>query len=378
MTPGEAPPAAPGLPLVCSNCHRPYPADDFPHQCPACHGLYEFGEPLQYAPGSSPFRGLEAFRSMLPLRADATLVSLGEGGTPLVGVRLRGRDVFFKCEHLNPTGSFKDRGSCVLVSALLAGGVREAVEDSSGNAGASLAAYAARAGIDLRVFVPDSASPAKRAQMEAFGARVVPILGPRAAASEAVLEAVAQGAVYASHAYLPLGQAGMATIAFELVEELGRAPGAVVVPVGQGTLLLGCAAGFQALLGAGRAERLPALVGVQARACAPIWAVWTGGSAGLSWTSEGATRAEGVRISHPLRGDAILAAVEGSRGRMVAVSEEDIGEGEHQLARLGFYVEPTSAVVWRGLMDNLDALPDPVVVILTGSGYKTPLYPRVT
>jgi threonine synthase len=295
---------------------------------------------------------------------------LGEGGTPLVGVKIGEGSVFFKCEYLNPTGSFKDRGSSVLASVLLAAGVHEAVEDSSGNAGSSFAAYAARAGLSVRVFVPDDASPVKRAQMEAYGAQVVRILGPRSATSEAVLEAVAQGAVYASHAYWPIGQAGMATIAYELFEQLGRSPGAVVMPVGQGTLLLGLAAGFEALLRAGVVDRTPSLIGVQAEACAPIWAVSAGGSAGLTWTSEGRTRAEGIRIARPLRGDAVLARVEASGGRMVAVTEAEIADGEHQLARLGFYVEPTSAVVWAGLLRAIEGLPGPVVVILTGSGLK--------
>jgi threonine synthase len=366
---------SPFFPLVCVNCHRPFPVDAYPHRCPACGGLYEFAGPLAYTASSSATasRGLKGFRAMLPVPPAAHFVTLGEGGTPLVGVKIREGKVFFKCEHLNPTGSFKDRGSSVLASILLAAGVHEAVEDSSGNAGSSFAAYAARAGLSVRVFVPDDTSPIKRAQMEAYGARVVRILGPRSATSEAVLEAVAQGAVYASHAYWPIGQAGMATIAYELFDQLGRSPGAVLMPVGQGTLLLGLAAGFEALLRAGVVDRTPALIGIQAEACAPIWAVSAGGSAGLTWSAEGRTRAEGIRIARPLRGDAVLARVEASGGRMVAVSEAEIAEGEHQLGRLGFYVEPTSAVVWAGMLQTMQALADPVVVILTGSGLKAPL-----
>jgi threonine synthase len=307
---------------------------------------------------------------MLPLPAESLWVSLGEGGTPLVGVRVRERQVFFKCEHLNPTGSFKDRGSAVLVSLLRAAGVRRAIEDSSGNAGSSFAAYAARAGISARVFVPDSASPAKRDQIASYGAEVVRILGPRTAAAEAAQRAAAGGADYASHAYLPLGQPGLATLAYEIVEQLGKAPGSLILPVGQGTLLLGCAAGFEAMVRARAIERGPQLVGVQAQACAPLWAVHTGGAARLAWVQEGPTRAEGIRILQPLRGDAVLSAVEASGGWIVAVGEEDIQDGEHELARLGLYVEPTSAVVWPAVLGALSRLADPVVVVLTGSGYK--------
>jgi threonine synthase len=278
---------------------------------------------------------------------------------------------FFKCEHLNPTGSFKDRGSLVLVSALAALRVTEAVEDSSGNAGASFAAYCARAGIRATVFVPASASGPKRAQIEAYGARVVPVSGPRSAASEAAQRAVGGRTAYASHAHQPHGLAGMATIAFEIVEQLGGAPGSVFVPVGQGTLLLGLSRGFDALRAAGTIDGVPQLVGVQAQACAPLWAVARAGGVGLGFVQEGETVAEGIRIRSPLRGDALLEAVRRSGGTWVAVPEEAILEGRSALARLGLYVEPTSAVVWAALAAAGADVRRPIVAVLTGSGFKT-------
>ena len=297
--------------------------------------------------------------------------SLGEGGTPLAPASLDGRRVYFKCEQLNPTGSFKDRGSAVLVAALQAAGVRQAVEDSSGNAGASLAGYAARAGLPVRIFVPDYTAGPKRAQIAAYGAEVVRILGPRSETAKAVLRAAEAGAVYASHVYLPFGLAGMATLAYELVEQLGAAPGAVILPVGHGTLLLGLYRGFQAMLQAGAIRRLPQLLGVQARACAPLWAVEQAGAAGLGWVREGETLAEGIRILQPLRGDAVLQAVAASGGRMIAVEEAEIEAGWTALAGRGLWVEPTSAVVWPALHNELASLPDPVVAVLTGSGFKS-------
>jgi threonine synthase len=150
---------------------------------------------------------------------------------------------------LNPTGSFKDRGSAVLVSALKAAGVEEVVEDSSGNAGASLAAYAARAAIQARIYVPEYASGPKRLQISAFGAQVVQIPGPRSATAEAVQREAKEGIAYASHAYLPHGIAGIATIAFEIAEQLKGSPGTVITPVGHGTLLLGLHRGFHAMCG---------------------------------------------------------------------------------------------------------------------------------
>jgi len=360
-------------PFRCANCGRPHPAQGFPYRCPVCTGPFDLAS-FDYVPPdpAAERRGLSRWRASLPLPPEAELVSLGEGGTPLLAAACDASEVHLKCEHLNPTGSFKDRGASVLVSALCAAGVAAAVEDSSGNAGAAFAAYAARAGLRATVYIPASASGPKRAQIQAYGAEVVSVPGPRSKASEAVLEAVSQGAVYASHAYLPHVLAGVATIAFELCEQLGRAPGSVIAPAGQGSILLGLRYGFEALERAGRIARQPRLIGVQAQACAPLWAAQTAGLTGLGWVQEQETLAEGIRILRPVRGDAVLAAVESSSGTFVAVSEIEIRRGVSELARRGFYVEPTSAVVWPALTSLAASLPGPIAAILTGSGMKSP------
>ena len=360
-------------PFRCLSCRRPYSPDGFPHQCRVCAGLYDFASPLVYHPeprGPGRRAGLERYRKSLPLPPGSPLVGLGEGDTPLLEAKVGEAIVHFKCEHLNPSGSFKDRGAAVLVSALAALGVGEAVEDSSGNAGAAFAAYAARAGIRARVYVPSSAAGPKRLQIQAYGAELVEVPGPRSAAAEAAQHAAEGGQVYASHAHHPHGLAGMATIAFEIVEQLGVAPGAVVVPVGQGSLLIGLERGFAALKAAGAIGQAPQLVGVQAQACAPLWAVARAGPAGLGFVQEGETIAEGIRIRNPLRGDAALGAVDRSGGTWVAVPEEAIQEGQAELARLGFFVEPTSAVVWPALAAIASELRQPTVAVLTGSGFK--------
>lgn len=320
--------------------------------------------------------GIWRYRHTFDLSSDAPVISLGEGNTPLHWSDVNGRAVAFKLEFLNPTGSFKDRGTASLVSFLKQRAISAAVEDSSGNAGASFAAYAAAAGIEARIFVPDYASGPKRSQIAAYGAEIVRILGPRSNAAEAVVRAAQQGAVYASHAYMPHDGRGYATIAYELVEQLGRCPGTVIAPVGQGSLLLGITRGFQALQAAGVITCLPLLVGVQAAQCAPLWALFTNGPVGLRLVSEGDTVAEGVRIRYPLRGDALLQMVLDSQGLFVAVDEADILPGQDQLAHRGLYVEPTSAIVWNALEQILTvadhrAAPEPVVAILTGSGLKT-------
>jgi threonine synthase len=314
---------------------------------------------------------LHRYLETFPLPPESKLYSLGEGNTPLILEEADQGQVYLKCEHLNPTGSFKDRGTVVLVSALKAVGVEQAVDDSSGNAGASFAAYAARAGIRARIFVPEYASGPKRAQIEAYGAELVPISGPRSAATEAALHAADGGSVYASHAYMPHIVAGMATVAFEIAESLGRAPGAMVLPVGQGTLLLGAYLGFKALLEAGVTERMPALIGVQAQACAPLWAMYEGASARPAGAQDQETIAEGIRIPQPIRAEAALGAVEETGGGFAAVEEAQIASGQAELARRGFLVEPTSAVVWPVLEQMLPELQQPVVAVLTGSGFKS-------
>ena len=357
----------------CGNCKRPYPDQGLPYRCAHCGGVFGLSAGIQFSPQrvESDLPGIWRYRHSFGLPAGAAIVSLGEGDTPLITGRGFDKQVAFKLEFLNPTGSFKDRGTAPLASLLLARGVRDAVEDSSGNAGASFAAYAARGGIKARVYVPSSASGPKRMQIEAYGATLEPIAGPRSHAADAVQQAAASGSVYASHAYLPFGLPGIATIAYELVEQLGAAPGSVLAPVGHGSLLLGIAEGFAALHAAGIIQNQPKLIGVQARRCAPLWALSTQGPAGLAWVTEGDTAAEGVRVLHPLRGDDLLGKVDASGGRFVAVEEEQIEAARAALALTGLFVEPTSALVWAALQEVAAELPEPIVLILTGSGLKS-------
>src|SRR3972149_5225958 len=203
--------AAPRVwPFVCTNCGRHAPAGQFVYHCPTCGGGFDLDAPIPYTPSSpaSDRGGLARVRSSFPVGEDTPWITLGEGGTPLIASEIDHRTVHFKCEHLNPTGSFKDRGASVLGCALARAGVVEAIEDSSGNAGAAFAAYAARAGIRARVFVPDGASPRKRAQIAAYGAEIVRLLGPRSQVAEAIRREADAGAGYAPPLWPPLGLAG--------------------------------------------------------------------------------------------------------------------------------------------------------------------------
>jgi threonine synthase len=362
--------------IICTYCSQPYPDIGVPYCCPECGGIYDFiGPPvLDTHQIAHNLPGMWRFRAFFELPPGARLISLGEGGTPLVPVQVDGQMVYLKLESLNPTGSYKDRGSAVLLSQLVARGVERAVEDSSGNAGASFAAYAARAGVGARVFVPESASGPKRGQIEAYGAELMRIPGPRSAAAESVLKEVQRGVVYASHAYLPFGLPGIATIAYELWEQMEDGEiGSVIAPVGHGGLFLGLIRGFQALLQAGMIDHLPYFVGVQAAACSPVCEGYIHGLKAIGTASEGSTVAEGVRVRRPVRAAAILKFLQqdfpGS-GEMLAIPEDQILPAYQDLAQRGIHVEPTSALAWAGYTKLLNKLPGPAALILSGAGLK--------
>lgn len=358
--------------VACTNCRQPYPDRGVPFRCPDCGGIFDFIDLPAFDPkrieGEHP--GLWRYRHSFGLPKDAPQIYLGEGSTPLVWGKIDGFPVAFKMELSNPSGSFKDRGSAVLVSFLVSRAVEQIVEDSSGNAGASLAAYAARASLNCHIYIPETASGPKREQIEAYGATVVPVPGPRSRATQAVMQAVKQGRVYASHAYLPFGLPGYATAAYEIVEQIGGSPGTVIVPAGHGNFLLGLVRGFKALVQIGVINQLPKIVGVQAHACAPLWAASTLGLDGLDSVTEGATLAEGVRVRYPARTAAVIQAVRESDGLFTTVMEEDILPARDELAAQGLYVEPTSAIILPAIRQLAASIPEPIVTLLTGSGLK--------
>jgi threonine synthase len=276
-----------------------------------------------------------------------------------------------KLDYLMPTLSFKDRGAAVLVSVARALGAGHLVADSSGNAGASIAAYAARAGLSCRVYVPDATLTQKRTQLGAHGAEVVVVKGSRADAAAAAIQAVDESdAFYASHVWHPAFFEGTKTFAYEAWEQLGRrAPDEVFLPVGNGTLLLGAARGFADLHQAGLIDSMPRLVAVQASACNPVERAWRTGVPAPTAVDCGPTSAEGIAIEAPVRGRQVLAAVRATGGRVIGVGEEAIIEAQAGLAARGLYVEATAAAVYAGLLVEPPA--DRLVVLpLCGAGLK--------
>ncbi len=367
---------------VCEACGHAEPLDAAIWRCPVCGEALALDGPndLTAAEIARDDPTLWRYQAILPVDKEYAHW-LGEGMTPLVRGTLAGRPVWFKCDHLLPTGSFKDRGAAVLVAHLKRLGIERIIVDSSGNAAAAMAGYSAAAGLGCTVYAPATTSPGKLVQSRAFGAAVVPVEGNREAVASAAQEAAvsAPGAFYASHNWHPVFVEGVKTWALEVWEQLGgESPAICFVPTGGGSAFVGAWRGFSAVPG----ER-PQLVAAQPVACAPFVIAHIQQQPFRPITPD-ATIAEGTRIGAPARHRQVMAAIAESGGRGEAVSDVQLIETLRELWAQGLYVEPTAAVgaaacratILRqaaGATGMLLGAPLPegeIVVLLTGSGLK--------
>lgn len=297
-------------------------------------------------------------------------VTMGEGWTPLLSGGEK--NLFYKLEYISPTGSFKDRGAVIVMGEAKSLGCNAVVQDSSGNAGASIAAYAARVGISATIVVPEDTPELKKRQIELFGATLVVADGGRPRAASIAMQ-MAESVFYASHVWNPLFMEGTRTVAFEIWEQLGgKAPDIVIVPAGNGTMLLGVFKGFKELLQRVKINRLPRIIAVQGTYCAPLYAAWKGLPPDEGY---GVTVAEGISIAEPFRMKEMLDAVRVSRGEVVVVSDGEILAEQRRLAvEGGLLVEPTAAAAPAAerMLRESGAITerDVVVVPLTGTGLK--------
>jgi threonine synthase len=358
--------------LCCARCGRDYDDDGRRLRCD-CGGMLDLQFEPSFRPGMEVGRphDLWRYREALPVGGD--VVTMGEGWTPLLPVTFDGRQLLVKQEQLFPTGSYKDRGAAVLMTHLRKLGVKRVVEDSSGNAGCAVAAYAAHAGIACDIYVPADTSPAKTAQIEAYGATLHRIPGTREDTARAALEAAAT-CVYASHVYSPWFLQGTKTFAYEVTQQLGwTAPDTLVLPAGNGTLLLGAYLGFTELARAGIVSRVPRIIAVQAAACAPLARAFEDGSDEPAAIHTSHTAAEGIAIAAPARGAQILAAVRATGGLFVTVSEQEIIASLRDCCQGGWFIEPTSAAVIAGARRyaRTAAPGETVVTAFTGHGLKS-------
>ncbi len=356
---------------TCFSCRKQYPFTDRRFRCD-CGGFLTVEAPAIFPREGLTDRDLTIwrYREAFGLPADASPVSLGEGRTPLVRREIAGQEVAFKLDYLQPSGSFKDRGASVLMTLVRHLGVPAVVEDSSGNAGAAMAAYAAAAGIGCTIFSPDYTPDGKLVQIRLYGAQVVKVPGTRQDTNDAAIAAAASS-FYASHLWNPFFGQGLATAAYEIWEQMnGHVPPAVIVPAGSGGYLEGLFIGFRALIQAGYAATMPRLIGVQADHCAPLHLAWTRGLADYAPVTPQPTVAEGIAVQCPPRAAAVLGAIRESGGRTVGVSEGEILDATRTLFALGLFAEPTSAATLAGWRKLPAAEQAGAVLLLTGSGLK--------
>jgi threonine synthase len=314
-------------------------------------------------------RSIWRYAEALPFAPEEP-ISMGEGCTPLVPRAIAGATALLKCEWFMPTGSFKDRGASVMLSLLRAQGVNYVLEDSSGNGGAAIAAYAAAGGMRAKILVPASTSPAKTVQARASGAEIELVPGSRQACAEEALRQ-AERIFYASHNWHPFFLHGTKTLAYELWEDLSfRAPDNVIVPCGAGSNVLGCGIGFDELRRAGEITRLPRIFAAQPMHCAPIARAFLRQDP----IAPQPTIAEGTAIAEPIRLREVLGVLEESEGGAVMLNEAEIGAATLELARGGIYVEPTSAqaaaAFGKLLASGAIQAEETTVVVLTGTGLK--------
>ncbi|WP_376789591.1 threonine synthase [Thermoflexus sp.] len=325
----------------------------------------------------SMWRGIiHAYRPFLRI-APLAPITLYEGNTPLLpaprlaqAIGLAG-SLFLKYEGLNPTGSFKDRGMTTALTQAVAEGAQAVICASTGNTAASAAAYAARAGLQAIVLVPaGKIALGKLAAAMAYGAVVLAVEGNFDEALRLVRRAVEAYPIALVNSLNPYRLEGQQTAAFEICDQLGRAPDWLCIPVGNAGNITAYWKGFRAYYQAGRIHQLPRLLGVQAEGAAPLVLGHP--------VDQPETIATAIRIGRPARGPEALQAVQESRGRFLAVSDAEILEAWRMLAALeGIFVEPASAAAIAGLRRALaQGLISPseeaIVAVLTGHGLKDP------
>lgn len=313
---------------------------------------------------------IDRYRDRLSLEPDDPVVTLNEGATPLIEApRLSeriGARAYFKFEGLNPTGSFKDRGMTVAVSRAKGRGAEAVICASTGNTAASAAAYAARAGLRGAVIVPEGKiAIGKLAQALMHGARVIALRGNFDDALRIVRELSQKHPIELVNSVNPHRIEGQKTAAFEVVEDLGEAPGALAIPVGNAGNVTAYWRGFQEV------DTAPVLYGFQAEGAAPL----VRGEP----VEHPETIASAIRIGNPARWEEAMAAFTASRGRVAAVSDEQIVNAYRWLAdNEGVFCEPASAASVAGLLAHglptVEDMPTPetVVCVLTGHGLKDP------
>lgn len=380
--------------LQCARCGRRYPKGEIRYSC-ECGDSLEFVYDYDEIKGKVTWDALRSlpfdhwrYRDFYPPIKSGSIVSMGEGGTPLIRSRniekalFPEREIFFKIEGTNPTGSFKDRGSTVEISEaydyLCDHGEEcrnELVCASTGNMGASVAAYCARAGIVCTIYVPHDTARIKLLQMMAHGAKIVRVNGDYTMAMLAAKKEYEENGRYLAGDYPYRGE-GEKSVGLEIIDVLGRAPDYLAVPVGNGTLLHGIWKGLKELKEVGLLAKLPKIIGAQAEGCNTVVRAFEKGTDEIVPVVPH-TLMDAVACGDPLDGSWALRALRESSGIGVAVSDAEAARARDMLAKNeGIFAELSGALSFAGLQKayTLGAIEQGarIAVVVTGHGLKEP------
>ena len=360
--------------FVCSVCGRRESVATRKPKC-GCGGLWT----LDFTPPKFDLAEVDRnewsqfrYRKFMALEGETWRgISLGEGMTPVVRLD---ENVLLKMDYMMPTLSFKDRGAAVLVAHAKAIGVEKVVQDSSGNAGNSVAAYCTRARIGCEIFVPEGTSPKKIDMIRAHGATCTVVPGSRDHCADVCRAKVeTEGLYYANHVYNPFFYEGTKTYIYEVYEQLHRIPANLVIPVGNGTLFLGAMEALEELLAAGCIDAFPQIIALQSEKCDPLLQAAAQGRDDPAPVKPMPTLAEGIAIGQPMRGAEILAYAKKHSVRFVHAPEDRILEARAFLARQGVYVEHTTAAnyaAYRRYCELYGPTPD-TLITMCGAGLKS-------
>lgn len=376
---------AEGWSLRCIDCGESFESDPSGYTCSACGGLLELVVEKDSIPKGEVFgktgEGIWRFRSLLPMAPDAVPVSLREGGTPLIKAKniikeLGLRNLYFKNEGQNPTGSFKDRGMTVSVTRAVLSGARVLICASTGNTSASMSAYAARAGVVAAIVVPaGKVAAGKLVQAIIYGATIIRSEGAFDEALSITLETASHLKNFAvMNSVNPYRIEGQKTLAFEVYEQLGyNVPDYMILPVGNAGNISAIWKGFKELKSFGITNDLPRMVGVQAEGASPIAKAFWKGSDAVVPVEDPDTIASAIRIGNPASAKKALAALRESDGMVLTVSDDEIVHAREMLAsKEGLFVEPASATPLAALREIADRLEKgaSIVCVATGNGLK--------
>jgi len=377
---------------ACINCGEKYDTDEIVYSCKLCGDLLEVRydyDVIEAKLEKSDWQTLPLsvwrYRDFMPIRDFSKIVSLNEGGTGLhschrLGNLLGVRRLYVKNEGENPTGSFKDRGMTVGITKAVELNMKTVICASTGNTSASLAAYAARAGLQCIVLIPSGKiAYGKLAQAMVYGAKVVQIRGDFDQALKMVLElSEKHREVYLLNSINPYRLEGQKSLAYEICDQLNReAPDRVVLPVGNAGNISAIWKGFTEFHKLGLIDKLPKMTGIQAQGAAPIAKAIKNGSNEIMPITKPETIATAIRIGAPVSWKKALRAIRESKGTAETVTDEEILEAQKMLARSeGLFVEPASASSIAGLKKLSESgkidRDEVIVCVTTGHGLKDP------